>query len=328
MLGSVIGTTLGTAATTVLTTALPAFLTNLVTGSVIGAVNGHLDVGQILLNATAAGLTAGLVSGVNTLAFGADAPTLASTLAPGGGGLITGGPKGALGGAAGGALGEELALDVPTNPDGTAQPWAAGLSQILGGLGSALARDPSMAGADAALAGFAFNYLSHSQLAALIAGDLRRYLDAQKTSDLILTMILLPGQGRLSGLGKEADELALRALGTGSNVLDLTVETPYGVATQSDNIVALRARTSVEQGATLYRIGTMGTSQAAEAQFWSLESPLSPDFAARYGIPAENVAIETATVKPGTTFITRSAPPVGNNPGAVSRLLCRQAEFK
>jgi filamentous hemagglutinin len=202
------------------------------------------------LTGTASWPAAGLVSGVNTLVFGADAPTLASTLAPGGGGLtalngtalinsigetlvdapikagvnslltgadfgkglvsalrtnlaagivspvlmseagdlglafygsdedaagsplelllhagagalgglISGGPKGALG---------ELALDVPglvTDPDGTAQPRAAGLSQILGGLGSLLARDPSMAGADAALAGFAFNYLSHSEI--------------------------------------------------------------------------------------------------------------------------------------------------------------------
>ena len=34
----------------------------------------------------------------------------------------------------------------------------------------------------------------------------------------------------------------------------------------------------------------MGKSQAAEAQFWSLEHPDSPSYAQRYGIPQENIA--------------------------------------
>ena len=46
----------------------------------------------------------------------------------------------------------------------------------------------------------------------------------------------------------------------------------------------------------------MGRSEAAEAQFWSLEHPLSPGFAQRYGIPPGNVTnanfIEAATLKP------------------------------
>ena len=96
---------------------------------------------------------------------------------------------------------------------------------------------------------------------------------------------------------------------------------PYdsGVALQSVRLSAILARFRVEEGATLYRIGTMGRSQAAEAQFWSLESPLSPGFAARYGIPPQNVAaanfIETATVRAGARFVTRVAPAVGTNPG-------------
>lgn len=56
----------------------------------------------------------------------------------------------------------------------------------------------------------------------------------------------------------------------------------------------------MDQGATLYRIGTLGKSQAGEAQFWSLENPANPGYAGRYGIPPENVAnadfIETAHV--------------------------------
>jgi len=97
------------------------------------------------------------------------------------------------------------------------------------------------------------------------------------------------------------------------------VLTPYGEAIQSRDAVAIAACTKVEQGATLYRIGTIGKSEAAEAQFWSLEHPSSPGYAARYGVPAENIAnanfVETATIKPGTIFVTRSAPAVGNSPG-------------
>ncbi|MBP7393003.1 MAG: hypothetical protein KA945_04110 [Zoogloea sp.] len=42
-------------------------------------------------------------------------------------------------------------------------------------------------------------------------------------------------------------------------------------------------------------------------------------YASRYGIPAKNESnsnfIETATVKPGTAFVTRQAPAAGENPG-------------
>ncbi|WP_205205222.1 hypothetical protein, partial [Azonexus hydrophilus] len=97
------------------------------------------------------------------------------------------------------------------------------------------------------------------------------------------------------------------------------IATPYGDALQSADVAAIAARKQVEEGATLYRIGTTGKSQAAEAQFWSLENPSSPSYAARYGIPAENISnanfIETATLKPGTGFVTRPAPAVGANPG-------------
>ncbi len=112
--------------------------------------------------------------------------------------------------------------------------------------------------------------------------------------------------------------VALRA-GAGNGGTPRSVATPYGDALQSVDAAALVARTQVEQGATLYRIGTLGKSQAAEAQFWSLENPATPGYAARYGIPPENVLkadfIETATLKPGVKFITRPAPAVGTNPG-------------
>ena len=97
------------------------------------------------------------------------------------------------------------------------------------------------------------------------------------------------------------------------------IATPYGLARQGTSAAALEARASVESGATLYRIGTTGKSNTIGAQFWSLENPTTPGYAARYGIPAENVAnsnfIQTATLRPGASFVTRAAPAVGKNPG-------------
>ncbi len=97
------------------------------------------------------------------------------------------------------------------------------------------------------------------------------------------------------------------------------IKTPYGVAARSAAAEELAARTSVEEGASLYRMGTMGESAAAGGQFRSLEHPLAAGFAERYGIPAENIAnanfIESATIKPRTPFGTRPAPSVGANPG-------------
>jgi RHS repeat-associated protein len=97
------------------------------------------------------------------------------------------------------------------------------------------------------------------------------------------------------------------------------VATPFGTATQATSPAALAARTRVSQGATLCRIGTTGRSAAAEGQFWSLEHPFSPGFASRYGIPAQNVKnanfIESGVLKPGTPFVTRQAPGVGQNIG-------------
>lgn len=97
------------------------------------------------------------------------------------------------------------------------------------------------------------------------------------------------------------------------------IETPYEPAVQSILPEAMEARKPVEAGATLYRLGTKGTSHAAEAQFWTMEHPDTPGFAARHGIPPENVLnadfIEVGTIKPGTPFITRPAPGSGTNPG-------------
>ncbi|MFA1613411.1 RHS repeat-associated core domain-containing protein [Citrobacter amalonaticus] len=97
------------------------------------------------------------------------------------------------------------------------------------------------------------------------------------------------------------------------------IETPYGSAYQSNSPEALAAREKVENGATLYRMGTTGRSETTGAQFWALEHPSSPGYAGRYGIPQENIDrsdfIMTAKLKPGSDFITRPAPGIGDNLG-------------
>ncbi len=97
------------------------------------------------------------------------------------------------------------------------------------------------------------------------------------------------------------------------------ISTPYGPAKQAKTKAALAARTQVEEGAIVYRLGTTGKSAGPEGQFWALEHPLTPGFASRYGIPPGNVTranfIEMATVKDGIDFITREAPGVGAHVG-------------
>jgi len=79
-------------------------------------------------------------------------------------------------------------------------------------------------------------------------------------------------------------------------------------------------RPYVESGGKLYRIGTTGRSQEAEAQFWATENPLSNPkaFSIKYGIPVENITnanfIEIGTLRQGNNFITRPAPNAPGNP--------------
>ncbi|MFZ5756753.1 MAG: hypothetical protein ACOY3X_07610, partial [Pseudomonadota bacterium] len=123
----------------------------------------------------------------------------------------------------------------------------------------------------------------------------------------------VPGTGQALKMARAADKVVDTAKSVKS------ISTPYGLAAQSNAAAALSARDTVERGATIYRTGTLGKSEAAEAQFWSLEHPLSAGYASKYGLPAENVAkadfIEAATLKPGTPFVTRPAPGIGSNAG-------------
>lgn len=84
------------------------------------------------------------------------------------------------------------------------------------------------------------------------------------------------------------------------------------------------ARGAVKKGATLFKGGRLGTSAGPESQFWSLENPLSPGYAQRYGIPPNNAAfdfVETATLRPGSPFIVRAAPGVGPHGGGALEIV-------
>ena len=110
------------------------------------------------------------------------------------------------------------------------------------------------------------------------------------------------------------------------------LEADRGSAVQEWSPEAVTAKASVEQGATLYRIGAMGRSEAAEGQYWSLEKPTAANFLAKFGIPNSNAAVpdfyETAIIKPGAEFITRVAPGVGSNPGGSIEVVVDPGEVK
>lgn len=69
----------------------------------------------------------------------------------------------------------------------------------------------------------------------------------------------------------------------------------------------MEASKKVFTGTRLYRLGTTGKSATgADAQFWSLENPLTmgaEEYAKKYGIPLKNVQntdfVETAILKDG-----------------------------
>lgn len=119
------------------------------------------------------------------------------------------------------------------------------------------------------------------------------------------------------GLGKKAGIFGnsiRKAFGNkgGSNF----VETPYGKAYQDSSKKALNVKKYVENGGDIYRGGTLGRSKTTDAQFWAAESPLSPGYANKYGVDFNNLDyIMQGKVKPGTNFITRPAPGLGNNAG-------------
>jgi hypothetical protein len=130
---------------------------------------------------------------------------------------------------------------------------------------------------------------------------------------------------------------AQRAAVGGAQAL-VKIYTERGLAEQSLSKDAFDAVGKVNEGVTLYRIGTLGSSHAGEAQYWSLENPSQylnnpEEFAQRYGIPASNlksgeVFIEAGKLQPGARFITREAPGVGANKGGAIEVVTDPGSVK
>lgn len=130
---------------------------------------------------------------------------------------------------------------------------------------------------------------------------------------------------------------AQKAASGGTQALQ-TITHPYGIAEQAISKEAYEAVNQVNNGATLYRIGTLGRSQAAEGQFWSLENPAKflskpEEFAAKFGMPAENLKsgqlfIEAGKLQKGASFVTRPAPAVGVNKGGSIEVVTNPGSVK
>lgn len=114
------------------------------------------------------------------------------------------------------------------------------------------------------------------------------------------------GVGRaLAGLGEDIVKGAGNA-----------IKTPYGDAIQSTSKEALQLRKYVDNGGELYRGGTFGRSNVTDAQFWAPENPLNPGYANKYGVDFSKADyIIGGKQVPGTPYITRPAPGLGNNVG-------------
>lgn len=104
------------------------------------------------------------------------------------------------------------------------------------------------------------------------------------------------------------------AAGTGA-----TIATKYGPARQSSSSAARSALIEAENGATVYRVGTLGVQHIEEGQFWALRNPLSTvGYAEEYGLPTASVGyrfVVGGTVKDSAVIITREALGIGVNAG-------------
>jgi RHS repeat-associated protein len=110
-----------------------------------------------------------------------------------------------------------------------------------------------------------------------------------------------------------------------------SIATPYGAASQLMTAEAQAARSQIENGATLYKAGVLGRSETGTSQFLSLENPLNPGYAGRYGIPSQNEKFEfilTGRIPLGAPVITRSAPGIPPNPGGGIEAVTTPGSFR
>lgn len=107
-----------------------------------------------------------------------------------------------------------------------------------------------------------------------------------------------------------------------------SVETPYGLATQSAGAEAAEALSAAQNGAILYRAGMTGVQNTADAQFWFFTNPLTTaNYANAMGMPS--IAAESESVPfviggrllPGAAAIARLAPAIGAAEGGAMELV-------
>jgi hypothetical protein len=112
------------------------------------------------------------------------------------------------------------------------------------------------------------------------------------------------------------------------------IQTDYGRAYQDLTKEALEARSEVQSGATLYKIGTFGPSDVLKSQYWALENPFTdPNYVSKYGIPPENLTggesfLIIGHIREGFDFITRVAPGVGSYVGGAIEVVVQECGVK
>ena len=97
------------------------------------------------------------------------------------------------------------------------------------------------------------------------------------------------------------------------------ITTPYGIEAQSASADAQAGLSLAQDGATLYRSGTLGDNMTSESQYWSLDNPAStPDYNAQMGTPEPGVGepfMMGGTLNSGADVITNEAGGLGSNAG-------------
>ena len=135
---------------------------------------------------------------------------------------------------------------------------------------------------------------------------------ADITYDTGKVILIYKGAGKCLDVCKKVRGLK------GPSIAPKSVKTPYGPAVQEQSAAALRVRSQIQQGGTVYKGGVLGRSETGASQFLATESPLNPGYAGRYGIPPQNAQFDFimgGRVRPGAPVITRSAPGIPPNLG-------------